>query len=193
MRLCFKLFLYLTLSNFVIRTWMLENVADKSFAFRKMKATHVIKKKKNSFSNIIKLFNNLTCLIVFKAESKPPILLKKLQPRSNKSDIFSDQVSAPSKPISRSYNQEQADKNRLPFEDSMKIIKKNNPSPNNSVFSNNSIDAGNSRNNSFNQPRNLKKQTEDLSSESSSISSVASSDDNDPGTRLIRLEKRKKK
>ncbi len=141
-----------------------------------------------------------------KAESKPPIILKKLQAnKPSKSEVFNYEQgqgaagSAPTKQASRPYNQEQADKNRLPFEDSMKIIKKNNPSPNNSVFSNNSMDAGgggggNSRNNSFNQPRNLKKQTEDLSSESSSISSVASSDDNnDPGTRLIRMEKLKKK
>ena len=72
----------------------------------------------------------------------------------------------------------------------MKIIKKNNPSPNNSAYSNNSIDQRDAKS------LNIKKQMEILSpSESSSSSSVASSsdDNNDPGNRLIRIEKLKKK
>jgi hypothetical protein len=100
---------------------------------------------------------------------------------------------AAAKPVSKSYNQEQGERNRLPFEDSMKIIRKNNPSPNNSVLSQQgSVDASN---NNRNNGRNPKKQADELSSESSeSILSGADSDENnDPGTQMIRMEKLKKK
>ncbi len=81
------------------------------------------------------------------------------------------------KAISKSFNEA---KNRLPFEDSLKIIKSNN---------------NNSFNNNNDKPKNLIKQRDNLDSgeNSSSSSSLESSDDNDPGDRLIRMEKIKKK
>lgn len=124
---------------------------------------------------------HIKMLVLIVAESRPPVLRRYAGVKSNKSDDGKNN----DKSSNRSYNDEKSgNKDRLPFEDSMKIIKKNNNMHNNS-----GVEASSNRGNK----RYDSKLSNANSDSSSSSSSLASSDDNDPGNQLVRIEKLKKK